>query len=612
VLIIIPARGTPETEFRRNMWQVEGIPVCCRAVKLAKTALHMLHPESRVMCSTEDMRIASATRAWGAEVPSMRPQHLSIGNVPELDVVRHCFRELGGGFDAVLSICGTSPFTSPEDLTGALELFLSDPRKCVAPICQVGFTSTHLQISSKNGGLLPLGKGAGESGKHSSGVSEDYTYHLTGAFTIYSYNFLVSNAGQLDISELKGYEIPKERSLNMRSDFDMLLSQSFASPTRLWFPVSKPSFTTVEETNLMAAFRTGFLSGAAGNFLHEFESQFASFCNVAHGIAVCNGTVAIDLALRACKISHGDEVIVPTFTYVAPCACVVSSGATPIFVDVNEFGTLDIGAVSQALSERTKAIIAVHSYGIPVDMDPLMEIADANGVYVIEDAAEAHGALYKGRRVGGLGHLATFSFFANKVISTGEGGMVVTNDNGLKDTLRRLRSHAMDPCKRFWHTEVGFNYRLSNLLAAVGVAQMSRLSELLERRNEVIQCYRRIAYDMNLPVEINPYPEYAVPSPWMACVLLPDCCTYARRDAVCEHLQNHGVETRPFFYPAHAMPPYVQYRLVTLGDSDNTRCLGISQRGLNLPTYIDLQESDMLVIMSHLAHALKANDFLKA
>ena len=249
--------------------------------------------------------------------------------------------------------------------------------------------------------------------------------------------------------------------------------------TNKFLPVAEPDLGPLEERYLLDAFQSGWIS-SIGEYIQRFEEGFAKFCGAGHGIAVSSGTVAIHLALLAAGVGPGDEVIVPTLTFVGTVSPVKYVGATPVFVDSEpEIGTLDPQAVEKAITSRTKAIIVVHLYGHPADMDPILDIARKYELIVIEDAAEAHGAKYKGRPVGSFGNCATFSFYGNKILTTGEGGMIVTNDKDLADRIRFLKDHAMDPNRRYWHPEVGYNYRITNLQAAIGCAQLERFNELL-------------------------------------------------------------------------------------------------------------------------------------
>ncbi len=249
-----------------------------------------------------------------------------------------------------------------------------------------------------------------------------------------------------------------------------------------FIPIYEPILGSTEEQYVCQAVQSGWIS-SNGKYIKEFETLFAAFCGTAHGISVSNGTTALHLILHALGIGPGDEVIVPALSFVASANAVHYTGAKPVFADVDPVTwTIDPASVEALITERTKAIMPVHLYGHPAPMAALRLLAEQHDLLIVEDAAEAHGAQVGTQRTGALGHAAAFSFFANKVITTGEGGMVTTDDAALAARCRMLRDHAMPPERRYWHDEVGFNYRMTNLQAAVGVAQMARIDEFLRRK----------------------------------------------------------------------------------------------------------------------------------
>src|SRR6266496_1099800 len=267
-------------------------------------------------------------------------------------------------------------------------------------------------------------------------------------------------------------------------------SEMVGPSSRTFVPVAEPDIGERELAYVTDAVRSGWIS-SSGVYVDRFESSFAALCGVRHAVAVANGTVALHLALRAAGIGAGDEVIVPSLTFAATAAAVVHAGAAPVFVESTaHYWCMDPVAVEAALGPRTRAIIPVHLYGHPADMDALHEIARSRHLVVIEDAAEAHGARCRGRVVGSIGDLGCFSFYGNKIMTTGEGGMVTTNDSALATHMRFLKNHAMEPQRRYWHSEVGFNYRMTNLQAAVGCAQVERFQELQRARAQVLGWYR--------------------------------------------------------------------------------------------------------------------------
>src|SRR6201986_5199804 len=256
-----------------------------------------------------------------------------------------------------------------------------------------------------------------------------------------------------------------------------------------YLPISQPQIGPREKELVLDALDSGWVSWI-GKYIDEFEARFARYCGTEYSLAVSNGTTGLHLALAALGVGPGDEVIVPDLTFVASANAVAYTGATPVLADIDpDTLCLDPASVRALISPRTKAIMPVHLYGHPADMDALTEIAGAHGIALIEDAAEAHGAEYKGRRVGGLAKCGVFSFYGNKIITTGEGGMLTTNDADFYTLARRLRDHAMSPQRRYFHEERGFNYRITNLQAALGVAQLERITDFLARRAESMDWY---------------------------------------------------------------------------------------------------------------------------
>jgi perosamine synthetase len=366
--------------------------------------------------------------------------------------------------------------------------------------------------------------------------------------------------------------------------------------TNKFLPVAEPDLGSLEERYLLDAFQSGWIS-SIGEYLQRFEEGFAKFCAAEHGIAVSSGTVAIHLALLAAGVGPGDEVIVPAMTFVGSVSPVKYSGAEPVFVDSEiEIGTLDPRAMERAITSKTRAIIVVHLYGHPANMDPILDVARKYNLVVIEDAAEAHGAKYKARPVGSLGHMATFSFYGNKILTTGEGGMVVTNDKHLADRIRFLKDHAMDPNRRYWHPEIGYNYRMTNLQAALGCAQLERFNELLGRRQRVLDLYRA-AFLQKIEVTINPCRPWATSVPWLVCVLLPEGTTRGERDYLMKRLKERGIDSRPYFHLISNMPSYTACRRVGLENENLPVAEDLSARGLILPSVTWLLDEPLTRIL---------------
>ncbi len=361
-------------------------------------------------------------------------------------------------------------------------------------------------------------------------------------------------------------------------------------------PVAAPSLIGREAEYVQECLETTWIS-SSGRFIDAFEQAFAKLCGVKHAVACNNGTTALHLALVALGIGPGDEVIVPTLTYIASANTVTYCGATPVFIDSDETTfNLDPAELEALITPRTRAIMPVHLYGHPADMDPILEIARRHGLAVVEDAAEAVGARYKGRSTGALGDCGVFSFFGNKIITTGEGGMVTTDDDALAARLRLYKGQGMDPARRYWFPVVGYNYRMTNIAAAIGLAQLERIDDHLAARQRVAEGYEqrlRNARGLCLP-KTEAWADHVY---WMYTVLLEG--TTRSRDEVMARLDAEGIETRPVFYPLHTLPPYQ-----ALAARPYPRAVSIGRRGLNLPTYAALGDDDLDRIVEALILAL--------
>jgi perosamine synthetase len=354
------------------------------------------------------------------------------------------------------------------------------------------------------------------------------------------------------------------------------------SESRQPISVSAPALDGREAEYVQECLASTWIS-SQGHFIDDFERGFADFCGVRHAIATNNGTTALHLALVALGVGPGDEVIVPTLTYVASANVVRYCHATPVFVDSDPTTmNLAVEAVEAAITPRTKAIMPVHLYGHPADMDPLLEIAERHGIAVVEDAAEAHGAKYRGRPVGSIGTCASFSFFGNKIITTGEGGMVTTDDAALAARLRQFRGQGQDPERRYWFPVVGYNYRMTNVAAAIGCGQLQRVQEHIARRRSVWDWYQ--ARLDGVPSIMRPQVEsWAEPVNWLYTVRLLE----ADRDDMMKKLALDGIDTRPVFYPMHVMPPYAGSK------GKFPVAEELSRIGLSLPTHGLLTEEDV-------------------
>ena len=346
-----------------------------------------------------------------------------------------------------------------------------------------------------------------------------------------------------------------------------------------------PSITQLEIDYVNDAVSSTWVS-SIGSYIDKFERGFAEFCGAKYGIAVSNGTVAIHLALVANKIGPGDEVIVPNLSFIATANAVIHAGAVPVFADIDPFNLcLSPESVEKLITIKTKAIMPVHLYGHPADMTRINEIARKYNLIVIEDAAEAHGARVEGKRVGSLSKCATFSFYGNKNMTTGEGGMIVTNDEELNDLCRYLRDHAMSKEKRYWHTMLGYNYRMTNIQAALGCAQLERADSFIQKREEIYHWYlARLSGIEGL--SLNRTSEWATHSYWLICMELYSFNQDTRSD-FSNKLKTCGVDNRPYFFPMSDMP-YIDSKNVNTPVTHE-----IFQKGLNLPTYTDLRKDEV-------------------
>lgn len=375
-------------------------------------------------------------------------------------------------------------------------------------------------------------------------------------------------------------------------------------------PVNEPLFTEREKELLVKCIETGWIS-SEGPFVRHFEEMFAEFVGVSHGIAVTNGTAALELSIAALDLNPDDEVILPSFTIISCAMAVIRNGLKPVLVDAeNETWNMDVQKVQELLEQRAKggeqsgkitAIMPVHIYGHPVDMDPLLQLADRYGLYIIEDAAEVHGAEYKGRRCGSMGKVAAFSFYANKIITTGEGGMVVTNNDDLAERARSLRNLCFQPEKRFEHHELGYNFRMTNLQAAVGVAQMERVDELVERKVWQGEEYRRRLRDIE-GIKLQTVKDWARPVYWVNGLVLDDDVSM---DAVqlARRLGEKGVQTRPFFWPMHEQPVF--HAMGLFKDETYPVSERLARRGLYLPSGIALTEEQIDTVCASVAECLE-------
>jgi len=363
-----------------------------------------------------------------------------------------------------------------------------------------------------------------------------------------------------------------------------------------FIPIAEPSFCGNELRYITQAIESGWIS-SKGAFIEKFEKEFAKYCNVKYASSCCNGTAALHLALKALEIKKGDEVIVPNLTFISTANAAVFCNAKPVFVDCEkDHWCIDPEKIEEKITDKTKAIIPVHLYGHPCNMDKINNIAKKYDLYVIEDAAEAHGAEYKGKKVGSLGNAAIFSYYGNKIITTGEGGMVTSNNKGFIERVNILKNHGMDLHKKYWHNEIGFNYRLTNLQAAFGLAQLQCIDKFIKRKREIAYYYNKLVSESGL-IEIQKEDKDCKHVFWQYTVLL-NKENRLKRDYLIQQLAKKNIETRPFFYPLTDMPPYkINEKFVVSVD--------VSYRGISLPSFIKLQEQEMETIVNAIKSILK-------
>lgn len=362
-----------------------------------------------------------------------------------------------------------------------------------------------------------------------------------------------------------------------------------------FLPVYRPDLSGNEKLYVNQCLDTTWIS-SIGDFIDRFEAGFREITGAPYAWCVSNGTVALHLAIHCLDIGPGDEVIVPTFTYIASVNTIAQTGAKPVFVECRSSDWLiDIDDVEAKITPRTKAIMAVHLYGAVCDMPALSALAKSRGLHLIEDCAEALGSTYDGKHVGLFGDVGTFSFFGNKTVTTGEGGMVVCKDEVLARRLKTVKGQGQSPTQRYWHVELGFNYRMTNICAAIGLAQIERLPTILARKRAIGDLYRRLCAErLGNIVSFQKLSANVVSSDWLVSLLLPEGTD---RTKVMGRMQENGVDTRPVFYCAHQMPMYSNSEHFPVSEA-------IAAHGISLPSYPTLSNADVARVIETLANAL--------
>jgi perosamine synthetase len=365
------------------------------------------------------------------------------------------------------------------------------------------------------------------------------------------------------------------------------------------YPIAQPAFMGNEKKYLMDTIETGWIS-SIGSYIETFESEFARFHGMKHAIATHNGTIALHLALAAAGITEHDEVIVPDLTFVATANAVHYCHARPVLTDINaDDWNISPGEIEKKINNRTKAVIPVHLYGNPAALDEILSLCREHQLLVIEDCAEALGATYKGRVIGSIGDISCFSFFGNKIITTGEGGMCLTNDDSLAERMRILRDHGMNRQKKYWYDHLGFNYRMTNMQAAVGLAQLEQLPRLLGLREHIFSMYEN---------NLKGHPGILMPENhgnrsvnWIFTIRISGI-DESQRDNIMKGLRDSGIDTRPVFYPIHQMP---FYKSEIDEDQQFPNTVMVAREGISLPTYIGLVEEDIEYITEHLLEQIE-------
>lgn len=354
-------------------------------------------------------------------------------------------------------------------------------------------------------------------------------------------------------------------------------------------PVNEPLIGAKEIKYVRECLKTGWIS-SSGRFIEEFEKKWAKYCGMKYGVAVSNGTVALQAAVACLDLEPGAEVIIPSFTIISCALALIYNNCKPVLVDCDpRTWTIDTTKIEEKITSKTKVIMPVHIYGHPCNMEPIWELARKHKLIIIEDAAEAHGAEYKGKKCGGLGDLSCFSFYANKIITTGEGGMVLTNNAVYAEKLRALRNLCFRKERRFYHTELGNNFRFTNLQAAIGTGQLERIKELVEKKRWIGRAYNEKLKDISCltrPIE----EKWAKNVYWMYGVVLNESCGLDAEEFACK-LKEKGIETRPFFLGMHEQPVLRKMGLFKNGSYPVTEM--ISRQGLYLPSGLTLKENQI-------------------
>jgi len=370
----------------------------------------------------------------------------------------------------------------------------------------------------------------------------------------------------------------------------------------MFIPVNEPLLNGNEKKYLNECIDTGWIS-SEGPFVKKFEENFSKRMGRKHGIAVCNGSVALDAACAALGLESGDEVIMPTFTIISCAAAIVRTGAIPVLVDSDPLAwNMDVNKIEEKVTNKTKAIMVVHIYGIPTDMDPIIKIANKYGFKIIEDAAEAHGQTYNGKPCGSFGEISCFSFYPNKHVTTGEGGMILTDDDKIADKCRSLRNLCMQPQRRFLHEELGWNFRMTNLQAALGLAQLERLDEFVVLKRRMGRLYTELlknCRNIQLPLTKTEYSDNIY---WVYGIVLKDEISFDAAEAM-KILGDKGIGTRPFFWPMHEQPVF--HKMGLFKNEKYPVAEMLARQGFYIPSGLALGEKQITVVAETVKEVIK-------
>lgn len=366
---------------------------------------------------------------------------------------------------------------------------------------------------------------------------------------------------------------------------------------KTFIPVAEPYLGEREEQYILDCVKSGWVS-SIGGYIDLFEESLASYFKTKYAITTSSGTTALHLALVAAGIGSGDEVILPSLTFVATANALLYTGAKPVFVDSELYSwNIDPEMIKEKINQRTKAIIVVHLYGHPANMKPILAIARKYNLLVIEDAAEAHGALYLNKKVGSIGDIGCFSFFGNKIITTGEGGAIISNNKDFIRKAKNLRDHGSSKKRRYYYPHIGFNYRMTNLQAALGCAQLEKIDQIIDRKRSIAKLYARYLEEMTPEITLHPEASWAKNVFWMYSILVSDRRKGKNRDFLIKSLKKKGIDSRPFFFPLHKLSRFKCTEKMPVADF-------LAGTGINLPSSVNLTDNQIKFISENILEVL--------